>query len=247
MRKVHTGQTGARDRVDIWRMSLARAMSNSYGESSLSSDELVRAGRFHFERDRIRFVRCRTALRSLLGRYLGIRAPDIRLEYHSNGKPEVAMEQNKLKLQFNVSHSADEALIAIASHHRVGIDIEKIRNDIDIFVLAEHFFSTRERASLKALPENLQREAFFACWTRKEAFVKATGDGLSFKLADFSVSTHPRLYPKIEEIRGNRAAAQSWFLADLHCENSYRATLAVRNLPLMGNILGEIRQFEFEP
>jgi len=146
------------------------------------------------------------------------------------GKPELAEQQNARQLRFNVSHSAGLALIAVSAEHRLGIDIEKTRADVDITTLAERFFSTRERAGLRALPDHLRVSGFFACWTRKESFLKATGEGLSFPLADFSVTTHPDLDPAIEEIRGNTEARKQWFLADLSVINGYRATVAVEGV-----------------
>ena len=214
-------------RVDIWRVCLdepAKAFSET---SILSSDEIARASRFHFEKDRIHFTRCRSALRTLLAGYLAIPAAEIRFEYLSSGKPQLAAEQNPRALQFNVSHSANMALIAVGSEHRVGVDIEKIRSDVDTALLAERFFSLRERAGLQALPDHLRVPGFFACWTRKEAFLKATGNGLSFPLADFSVTTHPDLNPELEEIRGNTEVHKQWFLTDLSVVDGYRATVAV--------------------
>jgi 4'-phosphopantetheinyl transferase len=219
------------DRVDVWSVRLDQPASPAQANGILSSDELARADRFHFDRDRLHFVRCRTALRFLLGRYLSMPALEIRFEYQPNGKPELAAEQNLRRLRFNVSHSADLALIAVSADHRLGVDIENIRADVNIAKLSERFFSARERATLQALPQNLHLQAFFACWTRKEAFLKATGDGLSFPLSDFTVSTHPERSPELEEIRGDTEAAQHWFLADLIPKNGYRAAVAVEGLP----------------
>jgi 4'-phosphopantetheinyl transferase len=215
------------DHVDVWRVWLDEPVEITPTPSILSSDELTRASRFHFEKDRLHFARCRSALRFLLSRYVGISAAEIRFEYQPSGKPEVAAQQNPCRLRFNVSHSAGLALIAVSAGHRVGIDIEKIRADVDITTLAERFFSDRERAGLRALPDHLRLPAFFACWTRKESFLKATGDGLSFPLADFSVATHPDLDPAVEEIRGNTEARRQWFLADLSVVEGYRATVAL--------------------
>lgn len=215
------------DRVDVWRVRLDEPVDATSAPSILSFDELTRASRFHFEKDRLHFARCRSALRFLLSRYLGIPAAEIRFEYQPSGKPELAAQQNPRQLQFNVSHSAGLALIAVSAGHRLGIDIEKIRVDVDITTLAERFFSARERAGLRILPDRLRVLGFFACWTRKEAFLKATGDGLSFPLADFSVTTHPDLDPALEEIRGNTVARKQWFLADLSVFEGYCATVAL--------------------
>jgi 4'-phosphopantetheinyl transferase len=215
------------DRVDVWRLHLDELSSTVSTSSVLSSDELTRASRFHFKKDRLHFTGCRSALRFLLSRYLGIPAVEIRFEYQPSGKPELAAQQNPRRLRFNVSHSSGLGLIAVTAGHRLGIDIEKIRADADIVALAERFFSIRERAGLRALPDRLRVPAFFACWTRKESFLKATGEGLSFPLADFSVTTHPDLDPALEEIRGNTEARKQWFLADLSVVDGYRATVAV--------------------
>ena len=123
-------------------------------------------------------------------------ATEVRFEYLTSGKPQLVAEQNPRAVQFNVSHSSNMALIAVGSAHRLGVDIEEIRGDVDTTALAERFFSLRERAGLQALPDHLRVSGFFAGWTRKEAFLKATGDGLMFPLAEFSVTTHPDLDPQ---------------------------------------------------
>jgi 4'-phosphopantetheinyl transferase len=143
--------------------------------SVLSPDEIARAGRFQFEKDRIHFTRCRSALRQLLAGYLAIPAAEVRFEYLTSGKPQLAAEQNPRMLQFNVSHSASVALIAVGREHRLGVDIEKIRYEVDTTSLAERFFSLRERGGLQRLPDHLRVPGFFACWMRKESFLKATG------------------------------------------------------------------------
>jgi 4'-phosphopantetheinyl transferase len=214
--------------VDVWKIFLDEpAVSGLDKATPLSPDEIARANRFHFERDRNRFVRCRSALRALLAGYLAMPASEIRFEYQANGKPAIAATQNPSALHFNLSHSANMAVVAFAGNLQLGIDIEKIRFDVDTAALAERFFSLRERTGLRTLPDHLRVPAFYACWTRKESFLKATGDGLSFPLADFSVTTHPDLDPQLEEIRGNTEARTEWTLTDLNVEPGYRATLAV--------------------
>ena len=218
-------------RVDVWSVRLDEPARTGSEILTLSPDEIARANRFHFEKDRIHFTRCRSALRDLLAGYLAIPAADIRFEYLTSGKPQLAAEQNPSALQFNVSHSANMALIAVGSEHRLGVDIEKIRGDVDTSALAERFFSLRERAGLQALPDHLRVPGFFACWTRKEAFLKATGEGLSFPLEDFSVTTHPNLDPEIEEIKGSTDNGKRWFLADLSIVDGFRATVARERSP----------------
>jgi 4'-phosphopantetheinyl transferase len=216
--------------VHIWKVRLDGAAIPGSEESVLSSDETARANRFHFEKDRARFIRCRSALRRLLGEYLALPAPAIRFKYLTNGKPQVDAEQNPRSLQFNVSHSAELALIAVGAiggEKQLGVDIEKIRGDVDTNLLSERFFLSLEREGLRWLPEHLRVPGFFACWTRKEALLKATGDGLSVPLADFSVSTHPDHDPEVAEIKGDPEAGKQWFLTDLNVEDDYRAALAV--------------------
>lgn len=215
----------AAEHIDIWQVCLDQAEPDGSPTCIVSPDESSRASRFHFEKDRVHFVRCRSALRNLLARYLGIPAAEIHFEYGSKGKPKVVAHQNPRRLQFNVSHSGNAALIAIGSQSQLGVDIEKIRDDVDHTALAERFFSKRERVALEALPTSLRLSGFFACWTRKESFLKATGDGLSFALTDFSVTTHPGLIPSIEEISGNAEVGKQWFLADLSVADGYRASL----------------------
>jgi len=215
------------EHIDIWRVHLDQPRSTTSADSVLSLDEHTRAKRFFFEEDRLHFIRCRSALRLLLSRYLGIPPADIRFDYRPGGKPELAAQQSSCRLRFNVSHSGRLALIAVSADRRIGIDIEKKCADVEITVLAKRFFSSRERAGLQALPDFLRVAAFFACWTRKESFLKATGAGLSFPMADFSVTTHPDLDPALEEIGGNIEARNQWALADLNVVDGYRATVAV--------------------
>jgi len=215
------------DQVDIWRVRLEEPVKATFAGSVLSADELRRGARYHFDKDRLHFARCRSALRLLLSRYLGIPGAELAFEYQSGGKPQLAARQNPLDLQFNVSHSAGLALIAVTAGTRLGIDIERIRGDVEVSTLTERFFSMRERDAIRELPAIFRVSAFFACWTRKESFLKATGDGLSFPLTDFSVSTHPDCDAKLEEIHGNTDAAKLWFLADLNVAEGYRATVAL--------------------
>ena len=217
------------DRVEVWRACLdeAEPLKTEPKTSVLSSDENARASRFHFRKDRERFTRCRSALREILAAYIAIPAAEIRFEYLPAGKPQLVAEQNRSALQFNLSHSGGMALIAVGQERRLGVDIETIRSDVDTAALAERYFSTRERAALRALAHPLRLAAFYAGWTRKEAFLKATGDGLSFPLADFSVTTHPDLHPEIEEIHGDPAEGTHWALTDLRGIDGYRAALAI--------------------
>jgi 4'-phosphopantetheinyl transferase len=213
-------------RVAIWKVRLDAAALHDPANSLLSPDEITRVNRFHFEKDRAQFVCCRSALRKLLGEYLGISPEKVRFKYLASGKPQLERDQNPLDLQFNVAHSGDVALLAFGAGHRLGVDVEKIRGDVDTQALAERFFSLREREELRALPGPMRVSGFFTCWARKEAFLKATGDGLSFPLSKFSVSIHPDRRPEVEEIDGSEQAGKQWFVTDLPVDTDYRAALA---------------------
>ena len=238
----------AAGRVHIWRLSPdASPLVEEFSSSSqaqgevLAPDELARASRFHFDLDRVRYVRCRTALRLLLARYLGIRPPHIRFTYSPNGKPELAADQNSGQLRFNVSHSGNMALIAVGVLDALGVDIEEMRPDVRTAELSERFFSAHERAALRSLPEPMRGAAFYACWARKEAFIKAIGEGLGFPLEDFSVSVHPQKQPRLEEIKGDPNAAQHWSLLDVEAAPHFRSAVAVERAG------AAISAFDLEP
>jgi len=221
--------------IDVWRLRLDDAQLDDLSpryeadRSVLAPDEVARASRFHFAKDRIRFTRCRSVLRHVLGRYLDVAAQGVRFNYTPAGKPELAADQNTRGLRFNVSHSDQMALIAVGVGVRLGVDIERMRADVNAAELSERFFSSRERESLRSLPESLRVAAFYACWTRKEAFLKATGEGLAFPLSDFSVSVDPEKEARLEEIRGNAHAARQWSLIDVHAAVGFRSAVAAES------------------
>lgn len=221
-------------RVDVWRLSLDAArleeeLSPLSGARAgvLAPDELERASRFHFDRDRVRYIRCRTALRLLLARYLDIAPPSVEFAYTANGKPELAAGQNSRQLRFNVSHSDNMALIAVGFQDTLGVDIERVRPDVKTAELSERFFSASERGGLRSLPETMRVAAFYACWSRKEAFLKAIGEGLGFPLDNFSVSVHPEKQPRLEEIKGDTNAGQRWSLVDVDAAPHFRSAVAI--------------------
>ena len=151
--------------------------------ATLSPDERKRIARLRFERDRHRFIVARGVLRELLGRYLGILPSQVRFAYNAFGKPELSPEFGS-SLRFNLSHSADLALIGITTDTRIGVDLEYIRPQPEYLEIARSFFSATEVDELNGLPSPLQTEAFLNCWTRKEAYVKARGMGLAIPATD---------------------------------------------------------------
>ncbi|HZP83813.1 MAG TPA: 4'-phosphopantetheinyl transferase superfamily protein [Chthonomonadaceae bacterium] len=213
------------DEVHVWRGSLVQPAA--FVESlatTLSPDERARAAAFYFERDRQRFLVGRGLLRALLSAYLGIPARRIAFTYGPRGKPALS-EACGCDLTFNVSHSHDLALYAITRARRIGVDIERIR-ELDVEGVAARFFSPAEIAALRALPAQERPAAFFRCWTRKEAFVKARGDGLALPLNQFDVSLTPGA-ARLSSIRWDTEEAARWHLEELSVGGHYVAALAV--------------------
>jgi len=217
------------DRIDIWRVCLDTLHPLEPGFcGTLSQDEVARASRFHFEVDRKRFVRCRIALRTLLGSYLDISPAAIRFRYLTNGKPEIAGPQDSRGLCFNVSNSRELALIAVSSGRALGVDIEKVRPKVEKLEIARRFFSAREIAALLAMGENKRLEAFFACWTRKEAFLKSTGEGLAYPLSEFSVSVDPDGPAELWDVKGDANAVADWCLESVRPGAGFIGALAYK-------------------
>ncbi len=171
--------------IHVWRATLAgAAFAAPRGRGMLAADEIGRAAQYRFGRDRAQFIVTRALLRILLGRYLDTAPSQISLTYGPSGKPELVTSAHPLRLRFNVSRSNDVALYAFALDRQVGIDVERIRSDVAVETVAEHFFSPSEVATLRRLPSSLQAQAFFDGWTRKEAYVKATGRGIGEGFGD---------------------------------------------------------------
>lgn len=204
-------------RVDVWWVDLATECAGHY-LADLDNAETERAARMRGAAGFNAFVITRGVLRRLLAGYLGIAAPECRFAVGRHGKPRLA---GRSEISFNVSHSGDRAVLAFTRRAAVGVDVEYIDGRVDVAGLAQRFFAPAENRSLQDLPPHERRQAFFACWTRKEAFVKAVGDGLSHGLADFTVSvTGPAALLSRERRR--------FCLADLPAGPSYAAALALR-------------------
>jgi 4'-phosphopantetheinyl transferase len=195
---------------------------------ALSYDEAIRAGRFRFERDRRRFVVARGVLRIILGRYTGFEPSQLRFRYGERGKPYLSASFGSYTLHFNVSHSHELALYAVTRDYEVGVDLEYIRPIPDAEQIAERFFSTRENVALRAIPVDLKYEAFFTCWTRKEAYIKARGEGLSLPLDQFDVSLAPGEPARLLHTRDNPQEARRWSLVDVAPDSQYAGAVAIQ-------------------
>lgn len=221
-RQLHPG-----DNLHVWHANLDR---HCHTTSTLTDDETKRADRFHFERDRNRFIAARATLRNVLSRYVDANESDIRFECNQFGKPALADETSH-DIRFNVTHSSHLMLIAITHGRDVGIDVERIDDDRSDPEIARRFFSPNEYTTLMNLPAEQQTEAFFDCWTRKEAFVKAHGLGLSMPLDQFDVSfgagTAPAILRSNFRGRDDTQDHQHWSMIAFVPEESFRAAVVI--------------------
>jgi 4'-phosphopantetheinyl transferase len=220
------------DEVHVWRTSVDWPAERLDGlRRILSPEERERSERYHFDIDRRRCVIARGLLRTLLGRYFGMAPEGFCFEYSAYGKPALPASAAGNQPQFNVSHSGDFILIALALGRAVGVDVERMRTDIEAEGIATRFFSANERRALATVTGEAQCEAFFACWTRKEAYIKARGDGLSLPLDGFDVSLLPGEAARLLATRHDPAAARRWSLQNLDMGLGYKAAVAVEGSP----------------
>jgi 4'-phosphopantetheinyl transferase len=215
--------------VHVWRLRLAQPPDAiARLGATLTGDEHARASRFYFERDRTAFTVARGALRTLLGRYTGAAPAALVLGYRDKGKPYLLSPPGDL--EFNVSHSGDFALLAFTRGAPIGVDVERHRPLDDLHSLAKFSFSPSEYAALCALPATDHVTAFYACWSRKEAFIKLTGEGVS-QLAEFDVSLRPGEPMRLLRFRDQRDGLP-WALHELPAIPGHSAALAVEADPI---------------
>jgi len=213
-----------KDEVHVWRVSLNLPEAHIQSlQRLLADDELKRAQRFYFQKDRNHFTIARGVLRHILGRYLNKSPSRLRFCYNSYGKPFLSKET----LCFNLSHSHGLALVALTLGRKIGVDLERVRSNTDFLAIAERFFSPQEVAVLQALPEHQQQEGFFNCWTRKEAYIKGKGRGLSIPLGKFAVSLAPGEPAKLLDVHWDSQEAPRWLLQALTPGPGYTAAFAV--------------------
>jgi 4'-phosphopantetheinyl transferase len=217
--------------VHVWRASLPASPSDlPRFLQLLSDDEKERAQGFRFDRIRNDFIFTRGMLRTLLGCYLALPPADLRFAYARHGKPFLA-SPHTLAIAFNLSHTDGMAIFAFARDRRLGIDVEKLRKNFDVEPIAERFFSLAEWTALRQLPGELRCEAFFRCWTRKEAYIKAHGEGLSHPLHQFDVSVLPGEPAALLSTRPDSMEARRWWLQDVPSTSGHVAAVAVEVSP----------------
>ena len=214
--------------VHLWRCSLDHARASlDEAYAVLADDELERARRYKFTRDRRRFVAARSFLRSTLAEYLSVSARELSFVYGAFGKPGLSPRPDGARVEFNLSHSGDLAVLAVTRGPAVGVDVEQVIEVSELQGMASRFFSAHENAALKELPADTQNFAFYCCWTRKEAFLKALGHGLALPLDSFDVSLDVRR-PRLIGVRNDPEAPSEWTLVHLCPAPGYVAALAVK-------------------
>lgn len=208
---------GARE-VHVWRASLEQpGVIVENLRRLLSRDEQGRADRFHFEKDRSHFIVARAGLRRLLGRYLEIKPAELQFAYGDYGKPHLAsaMVDQPAELKFNLAHAGGLAVYAFTTIGEIGVDLERVNPEFAGDAIARRFFSAAEVACLDRVPPHVRVLAFFNCWTRKEAFIKAKGLGLSLPLDQFDVTLTPGQTATILSTKWDECEAGRWSLRAL--------------------------------
>jgi 4'-phosphopantetheinyl transferase len=216
------------DEVHVWRASLRPGAGEQERlDALLSAEERARAARFRFPELRTAFVAGRGVQREILSRYTGVPPREIRYRESAYGKPELDGEGAAAGIRFNASNSGDLALYAVTLRREIGVDLERLKPMPDGLDIARGFFSAPENEVFAALPAEARDLAFFRCWTRKEAYIKAVGEGLSMPLDRFDVAFAPGEPARILRTRGDPAEAARWTMEALHPGDGYVGALVV--------------------
>lgn len=218
----------AEDEAHIWLIALIQKEEClEFLADLLNENEKAKAAGFRFEIDKRSYAAAHGAMREILGFYLECYPQKIKFGQNCYGKP--FLSENKTTIRFNLSHSHEWALLAVTKGKRIGVDIERIRAEIIEENLAEQIFSAVENEILWSLPKEFQVKAFFDCWTRKEAFIKAVGHGLSYPLKEFSVSLAPDQTPKLLSVKNFGDKAENWQIEELNVAANYAAAVVIES------------------
>jgi 4'-phosphopantetheinyl transferase len=231
--------TMKKDTIEVCSLSLLSCKGETERLAQyLCASERERADRFHFQADYDRYVTARASLRLQLGAFLDCDPKSLLFQYTSHGKPFI----EKCEIEFNVSHSGDWVLFAFARSAKLGVDIEHIRPMADMRDVAKQNFAAQEFVRWEATPEQDRTEAFYRCWTRKESFIKAIGEGLSCPLDSFEVAFGFDQPARLTNVNGTQALAAQWWMADLPAFTGYAAAVTARpeNLDNVRLIVREI-------
>lgn len=210
----------------MWKIDLLQEVQETTNyRSFLSRDEIQRADNYRFDLGRNHFIVARAVMRKILAGYVNLEPQQLVFSYGAKGKPELHSKGRDSALEFNLSHSRDVALLAVTRGGRVGVDIEFVNSEIAADDLAARFFAAGEIRALEALPANRKVDAFFSCWTRKEAYIKALGVGLSLPLDGFEVNLDPGLPAML--VRPDLHDSAPWSMYDVDASPGYKAALVV--------------------
>ena len=216
------------DEVHLWLVDLAQVgRAENRWRQMLSGDEQARADRYRFARDRQGFTATRGVLRTILAGYMGGDPKDLIFRYTDKDKPFLEPGPSGRDVEFNVSHSGDVALLGFARKRKLGVDVEKVRVDFDPEEIASRFFSEQERSELAELSQAERFTGFFRCWTRKEAYIKAEGTGLSLALDQFDVSLRPNDRDALLATRPDKDEASRWSLREVAAGDGYVGAVCV--------------------
>ncbi|HEY2084249.1 MAG TPA: 4'-phosphopantetheinyl transferase superfamily protein [Verrucomicrobiae bacterium] len=219
----------AGNEIHVWATTLSTSAQGLEDFAAiLSPDEKERARKFKFDKHRNRFIAGRGALRKILGQYLRADAVDLRFVHLTNGKPALAESFESAGIHFNLAHSDELALVAVTRLGMVGVDVECIRPVKDMDELVARFFSPRENEAFQKVPEDKKPAAFFNLWTRKEALLKATGEGITRSLSLVEVSFLPGEPARLVAISGDTAKAAEWGLQELSPATGFTGAVAIQ-------------------
>ncbi len=213
--------------MHIWHASQDFSSDKlEYLKAILSFDEAKRAEKFIFDKDHKNYIAARGLLRILLSNYLNLDPEEIKFSYNKYGKPILDNDRN---LKFNISHSGSKFICGITIDKSIGVDIEKLRAVDNADEIVESNFSESEKLEYKCIPDRLKQKAFFAFWTRKEAYIKAIGKGLFFPLNDFSVSIMPDKPAKILHFKNDLQKISEWTIEEINLSKEHVAAVAVES------------------
>lgn len=216
------------DDIHVWCAWLDQSIpSLEWLTQTLSVDERMRAERFQFEQDRQRFIIGRALLRTILGYYLGIEPGRLHFCYGMYGKPALPQMSGTSTLRFSLAHAHGLALYAVTRDREIGVDLEHIRHIAENEQIVDRYFSDREKAVFRALTADKQQEAFFTYWTCKEAYLKASGEGLTRPLNQIDVSLVPGEPARLMSVDGDVKEASRWTLQELRPVPGFVAALVV--------------------
>jgi len=216
------------DEAHVWTALLSEVSGSlAVFDDLLSADERATAAHFLRPDDRCRYIAAHGILRQLLGQYQSMAPAGLVFDKNVFGKPELAPRAAGASFTFNLAHSDDVIACVVALGRQVGVDVEAIRADLDVMELAESQFSPEETAALRSISPSERIDAFFRCWTRKEAFVKARGEGLGFPLSNFSVSFGATEPPGLQWVIDDPSAPARWSVFDFTPTPGYAGAVVI--------------------